>query len=736
MGMRNRTAALAIVGALAASMLALVPGASAQEPPKLAGEQSLFNFEHVKNIQTTGTPADGHATDLEFYSPTIPLRDENGTKVLDEDGNEILVQRDFAVMGSYPQGSGGGAWIYDITDPEDVFLVTNLKCIQSQNDVQIKRFGDRWILALAKDGSGNPCATQPDMIHYGAGGQAGIAVFDISDPHEIEQLYTFRTVGGAHNFTFHPTKPFGWVSTGDLPGLQNHIPIIDFTDLEKPVLANDVPNLGGPHDIAFSVDGNRAYVASENNWKIYDSTNPAAPTQITQIPNAGTYAHGFDPTPDGKYAIGTNESLALGGFFVGGSAVCPGEGLTIFDITNEATPVPVGEYEAPVVGNPNSSRACTGHVGEIAPNGRVMAMGWYAGGARVIDFSNPSAPREIGHAVMADAEVWTANFYKGPYLYTADQRRGFDVFKWTAGPVAPWETSFTPAPTAITDLTTTSGESAIEVSGAATFGGEHPVLIAEDFTGDGPVAPQQAHEDGVDLVGAYVYQPDPDVPELVFEWDATKLPSTGSHPEAVRYTFPFDIGGKSFQPQAKLSNIASVTMVDEQQGHVEHAGKAFQLRGNCVANYPVPQSPLANCPHVAWLSGQFDVANSRVRLYMPIGASFAPELVPGARLEREVVANATITAAYQAVASLNPSLSDEVVWEEATTYTVPSRAVSLGVAPAGTPSGLVTFSPASVDGDAFSGSVDTAGLASGSYELFVRACFASNCDVEAVPFTV
>lgn len=411
--------------------LGLAP-AGAQEPPKLAGEQSLMNFEHVWNHQTTGTPADGHATDLEFYSPTIPLRDEAGQIVLDEEGNPVMVERDFAVMGSYQ----GGAWVYDITDPEAPELVTNIVCNQTQNDVQIKRFGDRWILALARDGSGNPCVT--DQL-FGQAGTAGIALFDISDPYEVDRLYSFRTAGGAHNFTFHPTEPYGWVSTGDLPGLQNHIPIIDFTDVDSPSLAADIPNLGGPHDIAFSVDGTRAYVASENNWKIYDSTNPAAPTLITEFPNVGTYAHGFDPTPDKSLAIGTNESLALGGFFVGGTAVCPGEGMTFFDLSDESQPVPVGQFFAPVVGNPGDSRACTGHVGEIAPNGHVTVTGWYTGGARVIDFSNPSLPTEIGHAVMGDAEVWTANFYKGPYLYTADQRRGFDVFRWTGGPVAPWE---------------------------------------------------------------------------------------------------------------------------------------------------------------------------------------------------------------------------------------------------------------------------------------------------------
>ena len=725
--------ALAALAVLALGLIA--PGAGAQEPPQPAGTESLLNFEHVWNFQTTGTPPDGHATDLEFYTPTVPLRDrDTGQKVLDANGNEILVERDFAVMGSYP-ASGGGAWIFDITDPEDPFFVVNIPCIQSQNDVQIKRFGDRWILALAKDGGGNPCVTSQ---LFGQAGAAGIAVFDISDPYEYQEMYSFRTTGGAHNFTFHPTKPFGYVSTGDLPGLMNHIPIIDFTDLEAPTLAADPAVEGGPHDIAFSRDGTRAYVASENNHRIYDTTDPANPALLSRTPNNGSYAHGLDPTPQMDLAIGTNESLVLGGFLVGGTAVCPGEGLTIYDIAgdNETHPVPVGEFLAPVVGNPNSSRACTGHVGEIAPNGRVMMMGWYAGGARVIDFSNPSAPREIGHAVMSDSEVWTANFYKGPYMYTADQRRGFDVFKWTGGPVAPWEKDFVPTPTELTGVSAGGGAGTVDISGTASFGGQAPVQIAEDSVGDGPVNPDRAHEDGVDLTAASIYQPNPDDPTLVFEWDVTNLPA-GGRPEAVRYTFPFRIGNKSFQPQAKLTNVASITMLDDPAGHARLPGDHFQLRGNCVPNYPVEQSPLANCPHVAWLDGQFDPANNTIRLYMPIGAAFAPEVVPGARLDREVVATTTIVAAYQAVVS-NADTSDEALWEEGKSYTVPQKQVSLGVAPAGTPPDQVAFTePAALDeGDAFSGSVDTSGLGPGAYEVFVRACFGSNCDVATVPLTI
>jgi uncharacterized repeat protein (TIGR01451 family) len=206
---------------------------------------------------------------------------------------------------------------------------------------------------------------------------------------------------------------------------------------------------GGPHDVSFSPDGLRGYVASENNHRIYDTTNPAAPTEVSPAinPNAGTYAHGLDPTPDRRIMAATNESLLLGGFFAPNSSVCPGEGVTFYNIqgANETAPVPLGEYVANIQG-PSTSvldpRACTGHVGKMAPNSRVMVLGWYRGGVRVVDFSNPSMPAERGRAVMdtpaPGAEVWSAKFYKGPYVYASDTLRGFDVFRWTGPGVAPW----------------------------------------------------------------------------------------------------------------------------------------------------------------------------------------------------------------------------------------------------------------------------------------------------------
>ncbi|MDP9405780.1 MAG: hypothetical protein M3O86_04145 [Actinomycetota bacterium] len=401
-------------------------------------EASLKNFEHVFHFEFPVVPGkpqsvDDQGTDLEFYSPTVARRDANGDKVLDAGGNPVLEQRDFAIVGSYDRG----AFVFDITNPDKTTFVTQIECNQRQNDVQIKAFGDRWILALTKDGSGDPCLGQK-FPRFGQAGPAGIAVYDVTDPYAITPLFSFRTQGGAHNFTFHPTKPFGYVSTGDLPGGMNHIPIIDFTDLNKPTLANDVPVEGGPHDISFNTDGTRAYVASENNMRVYDSTDPAKPVLLSRSGGPAAYVHGADPTPDGKHLLLTDESLVLGGFFAARTALCPGGGFTVYNIegANERQPVPVGfglaDYRAPTPDH----RACTAHVGRFSPNSKYYVTGWYVAGVRVFDISDPRNPKDVGHAMMPRSEVWAAKFHKGPYVYTGDLGRGFDVYRWTGPKLA------------------------------------------------------------------------------------------------------------------------------------------------------------------------------------------------------------------------------------------------------------------------------------------------------------
>lgn len=401
----------------AAALERLGTGAAAR------GEQpSLEGLTHVKHFPMPRIPESAGAdqgTDIEFYSPVVARRLPNGKPA--PGGKKE--QRDFAIVGAYDRG----AFIYDITDPENTRFVTQIECNQRQNDIQIKQLGRRWVVMLSNDRSGALCAGPRDVGVPGERG--GAAVFDITDPYAPKAMYNLRVRDGVHNWTWHPTAPVGLVSTGDLPGGVDHLPVYDFTDVDNPRLVSDEATEGGPHDMTFSADGRTGYVASENNVRVYDTTDPRAPKLTFRGPTIASYIHGADPTPDGKTLLVTDESLVLGGFFASRTAVCPGGGVSLFDARTAGVLKPLSYLVADIEGASPDHRACTAHVGRVSPDSTHYVTGWYLGGVRLFDIRNPSSPKEVGHAMMPASEVWSAKFHKGQYVYTGDLGRGFDVYK-------------------------------------------------------------------------------------------------------------------------------------------------------------------------------------------------------------------------------------------------------------------------------------------------------------------
>jgi hypothetical protein len=428
---------------------ALADGRTAAAGP--AGQESSKDLQRVYSFDMQLGHVDGkrfdpkdQGTDLEFFTTTaaVPhpdpeMTDEAGRALplTDADGKVVTGQRDFAVVGSYDRG----AFVFDITDPEKTRFVQQIVCQQKQNDIQIRRFGERWVVVLTNDQSGVLCAgpktvTSPAPPTQTPGlpnaTQGGAAVFDITNPYAPAPMYNLHVHDGVHNFTWHPTQPVAWISTGDLPGGVDHLPVYDFTDPDNPKLVADLTVEGGPHDITFSDDGSKAYVASENNVRVYDAKDPRNPRLLYRGPSLASYVHGADPTPDGKTLLVTDESLVLGGFFTARTAVCPGGGITLFDATSEPLK-PLSYLLADVQGQTPDHRACTAHVGRFTPDSKHYVTGWYVGGVRLFDISDPRAPKEIAHAVLPKTEVWSAKFHKGPYVYAGDLGRGFDVYKYT-----------------------------------------------------------------------------------------------------------------------------------------------------------------------------------------------------------------------------------------------------------------------------------------------------------------
>ncbi len=136
---------------------------------------------------------------------------------------------------------------------------------------------------------------------------------------------------------------------------------------------------------------------------------------------------------------------------------------------------------------------------------------------------------------------------------------------------------------------------------------------------------------------------------------------------------------------------------------------------------------MSGCYHLAFLKGKFDTAAKTVSIDLPyetrdsIGRVVAKDFKPGVTIDPNKTAGMSITAAFQAVVS-NTSTS-EFINGWAPFATAPRVDLAVGRANAD-PAGL-EYTPATLDGSSFSGTVT--GLTPTTNTVFARTCFGAEC---------
>ena len=403
-----------------------------------AAPRSTPNLELVAQIPGTG------GTDLEFFSRTLATYKDAGGELITP---PEPVERHFALVGD----SNSPANVVDITDPEQPFVASSIpNCAIGQGDPQVTKDGT--VAAIAKQGGGT-CRTETGQTLSN-----GSALIDLADVYEPRVVGRAVVGSGSHNNTIHPSGKYLYVSTSNLTpdsGENANIPIFDISNPAQPTLVNTWQTPGNAaHDIRFSPDGDRAYMAGISQYRIVDTSDPENPELIsTIVPPGGTIGHDTLVTPDKAFLFLGDEA---GG---GGLYPCPGGAIYVYDIRTETAPVLLGAAEAgggPVVARnieetpgPTTTGGCTSHVMELNPDNKSLTLGWYRLGTRVFDFSalyDGDTPRplpalawgsfgatlvETGYMIPDGANTWSAKQYaKVPgYIFSDDTVLGFYVTK-------------------------------------------------------------------------------------------------------------------------------------------------------------------------------------------------------------------------------------------------------------------------------------------------------------------
>ena len=404
--------------------------------------------EHSDNVKLLAE----HAIVITPDDPETPDTNEE----VRAQGSDLAFQKDLLVAGSYE-----GVGFFKLRDHAPYLeQIGYFACAGSQGDVSV--WGN--LVFVSIDGPRD----KPECDSVGANQAAtlqgadweGVRILDISNMKRIKQVAAIRTDCGSHTHTLVPGgkgKLFVYVESYPLTGQSGScnavghrkISVIE-VPLSKPAKAKvvstpDLLSTIGCHDITVDVKRKIAVGACVSESQVWDVSKPAEPQLLARIQNPKIQIHhstGF--TWDGKYLVlGDEFAGAEGGGCVGNSQV-PMGAMWFYDISDPSNPVEAGYYAPPRVFTPpddadEAQRArCTTHNFNVLPtkdpDSYIAVASYYSVALSVVDFSDPTAAKEIGYYLPKESgtnpDSWSAYWYNG-LIYSNDfaSKAGIRVYE-------------------------------------------------------------------------------------------------------------------------------------------------------------------------------------------------------------------------------------------------------------------------------------------------------------------
>ena len=318
------------------------------------------------------------------------------------------------------QGPKGGVHIFDVSEatPRKVSFIS---CPGEQNDVAVVKPG---LIAIGYHSS-----------QCGGTAGAGIRLLNVKRPRAPKYLGAVDLPGGSHTLTLYPGTSLIYSSPNGLGNVSGTQSIVDVSRPSKPkVAASYKPPGNSCHDLSFRIteEEQLAFCPGTSGLEIWDVSDPLAPKMLSKTANPSVqYHHSAVATHDGKYLVLGDEAVAASDCAGGTSG-----SLWVYDITIREAPVLVGRWgpqRGPQpAGSSNTDRNtwCSAHNFNFVPGTYTLVGAWYAGGMSAVDFSDPTAPKEVAYYMGTGEDItnyWSAYWYDGR-IWANDRVKGLDVF--------------------------------------------------------------------------------------------------------------------------------------------------------------------------------------------------------------------------------------------------------------------------------------------------------------------
>src|SRR5215217_1227089 len=341
-----------------------------------------------------------------------------------------------------------GLAIYDIKNPESPQRLSFFPLPNFENE-DVDTNGE--ILLISNDPSE---------------GKGILYIFDVKDPSNPQILSTLDT-GLIDTFGL---LPYGTGHTASciqnckyvyLAGTARGVDIADLTNPANPKIVGsfEAPEATGitSHDVQVDSEG-LAWIVGYNGTAAYDTTDPVHPKLVYHTDDKAKSRYVDEPTNDGKSLndfIHHNSMRMNNGELASPPAGAdPNSESNTVLVTEEDYTRPTcegaGQFETWQIGyggilhnldsfvievDPSRTTLCSAHY--FDEKGGLVTQGWYEGGTRFLDVTNPSDIKQVGYWIPDKNVTWSSYYAptdpNGEIVYSIDTTRGVDVIKVDRG---------------------------------------------------------------------------------------------------------------------------------------------------------------------------------------------------------------------------------------------------------------------------------------------------------------
>lgn len=380
-------------------------------------------------------------------------------------GSDLAFQDDLAIAGNYgggPTAHPGGFRLIDIGKPAEPELVADFQCPGPQADVSVweelvfvsvdsARAAPTCTITQNGKEVFTPAASTADFVQGKA--YEGIRIVSIADPENPRQVGFVDTECGSHTHTLVPdlgngrlllyvlSYPLGVQAVDCSAASHRKFSIVE-VPIDDPgrarVLAT--PPTGptiGCHDVTVFLPRMLAGAACISESQIWDISDPVKPRTVATIPHPPgmQIAHSSQFSWDGNtLVLGDEKGGAAAALGCTDAHHAPTGALWFYDVTDPRKPALRGSFRIPET---RYSSPCTAHNFNTIPfrnsERDVLTASWYHGGTQLIDFTDPAAPRQLGHYIANGqpptdmrSTSWSSYFYNGN-VYANNFENGYPV---------------------------------------------------------------------------------------------------------------------------------------------------------------------------------------------------------------------------------------------------------------------------------------------------------------------